>query len=353
MPEEKEQSHLFDDKLRKYEDKLVEILLNIGQSKRVNPKMAAIACYLLIHGKLTQKEIKELTGFSIGAVSTYLSVIIGTGNFRKIRVPHTHTFMYSISGKLEVLNTKAIEVALSSLGSIEIYLKNKKEILKKLIAQNKKGAKHLTNRIDELIDSFEIYKTIFPSKEISAEEIQTQISSKSLKRSKDEKEDVKELIFDPEVYYVEDDIINQLLASPMFSSRDPMFIRILGLLMTRKYLTQKTLKRITGLSSGKISEELNHLLEDKLIYKASISDKGKITYGADFLILLRFLKYIINHMTKWIKELETIKLELENNKSELETLDGYTQIYRIYDYTLNTISKFSEYIQKIDKFVML
>jgi len=353
MPEEEEQSHLFDGKLSIYEDKLVEILLNIGQSKRVNPKMAAISCYLLIHGKLTQKEIKELTGFAIGTVSTFLSVMVGTGNFQKIRVPHTHTFMYSISGKLGVLTTRAVEVAVSSLGSIEIYLKNKKEILKKLIEQNKKGAKHLSNRIEELLDSFEIYKTIFPSNEISTEEIQTQITPKSLKRSKDEKEEVKEIIFDPEVCNIEDDIINQLLASPMFSSRDPMFIRILGLFMTRKYLTQKTLKRITGLSSGKISEELNHLLKVKLIYKTSISDKGKITYGADFLIFLRFLKYIINHMTKWIKELETIKLELENNKSELETLDGYTQIYRIYDYTLNAISIYSDYIQKIDKFVML
>ncbi|MHA2038755.1 MAG: MarR family transcriptional regulator [Promethearchaeota archaeon] len=352
MSEEEEQSHLFDGKLRIYEDRLVEILLNIGQSKRVNPKMAAISCYLLIHEKLTQREIKELTGFSMGTVSTYLSVMIGTGNFQKIRVPHTHTFFYTFSGKLEVLTTRAIEVALSSLGSIEIYLKNKNEILKKLIKQNKKGAIHLSNRIEELLDGFEIYKKIFPSNGISAEEIRTQISPKSLKRSKDEKEEVKEVIFDPEVYYIEDDIINQLLVSPMFSSRDPMFIRILGLLMTRKYITQKTLKRITGLSSGKISEEVNQLLEDKLIYKTSISDKGKITYGADFLILLRFSRYIINHMTKWLKELETMKLELENNKSELETLDGYTQIYRIYDYTLNAISIYSEYIQKIDKFVM-
>lgn len=353
MPEEEKQSHLFDDKIRIYEDKLIEIILDIGQSKRVNPKIATISCYLLIHGKLTQKEIKELTGFSMGTVSTYLSVMIGTGNYRKMRIPHTHTFVYSFSGKLEVLTTRAIEVVLSSLGPIEICLKNKKEILKKLIKQNKKGAKHLSNRIEELLDSFEIYEKIFPSNGISAEEIQAQISPKSLKRSKDEKEEVKEIIFDPEVCNVEDDIINQLLASPMFSSRDPMFIRILGLLMTRKYLTQKTLKRITGLSSGKISEQVNQLLEDKLIYKASISDKGKITYGADFLILLRFSKYIINHMIKWIKELETMKLELENNKSELETLDGYTQIYRIYDYTLNTISRYREYVQKIDKFIML
>lgn len=353
MSEEEEQSHLFDDKLRRYEDRLVEILLDIGKSKRANPKMAAIACYLLIHEKLTQKELKKLTGFSIGTLSTYLSVMTGTGNFQKIRIPHTHTFMYSISGKLEVLTTRAIEVVLRSLDSIGLFLKNKNEILKKLIGQSKKGAKQLSERIEEMLYSFDIYKKIFPSEGVSAEEIQTQISSKSLKRFKDEQEDVKEILFDPEVYNVEDDIINQLLASPMFSTRDPMFIRILGYFMTRKYLTQKTLKRITGLSSGKISEEVNQLLENKLIYKATISDKGKITYGADFLILLRFSRYIINRMTKWVKELEIMKFELEKNKTELENSVGYTQIYRIWDYTIGTISKYHDYAKKIDNLIEL
>ena len=350
MTEEEVQSHLFDAKLRKYEDKLVEILLDIGQIKRTNPKMSAIACYLLIHEKLTQKELKELTGFSMGTISTYLSVMLGTGNFRKIRIPHSHTFLYSFSGKLEALITIAIEFVLSSLGSIDIYLKKKKKTLEKLIEKSMKGAKHLSERFEELIDSFEKYKKLFSSEGVSAEEIQQQISPKSLKRPKDENEEVKEIEFDPDVYLVEDDILNQLLASPMFSMRDPMFIRILGLFMTRRYLTQKTLQRITGLSSGKISEEVNQLLENKLIYKASTSEKGKITYGAGSLILLRFTRYIINRMTKKVKELESNKLLLEKNKSELEILDGFTQIYKIYDYTLGAISKYSEYIQKIDKF---
>ena len=353
MTEEEEQSHLFDAKLRKYEDKLVEILLDIGQSKRANPKMSAIACYLLIHGMLTQKEIKELTRFSMGTVSTYLSVMTGTEHFQKQRIVGTHTFTYSFSGKLEVLTTRAIEVAVNSLGSIEIYLKNKIETLKKLIGQSKKGAKHLSQRIDELIESFEIYKKIFSSDGILSEEIQKQYSTKSSERSKYVHNDVKEIRFDEEVYLIESDIINQLLASPMFSTRDPMFIKILGYFMTRKYLTQETLKEITGLSSGKISEEVNQLLENKLIYKEETSPKGKITYGADSLILIRLSRHIINRIIKWEKELEIMKLELENNKSEFENLEAFAQIYKIYDYILDVISKYSEYVKKIDKLIEL
>jgi len=351
MTVEEEQSHIFDNKLCKYEDRLVEILLDIAKSKRVTPKMSTIAIYLLIHGNLSQKDLKELTGFSMGTISTYLTVMTGTGNFQKLRIPGTHKFEYSFSGELEILTTRAIEIVLNSLGSIESFLKKKKEELKKLIIQSKKGAQHLSLRIEELLKSFEVYKKIFPSEKKSVEEFQKQFSPKSLERLKGEKKEGKEIQFDAEVYVIEDDIINHLLASSMFSTRDPIFIRILGYFMTRKYITQESLQKITGLSSGKISEEVNRLLDDKLIFKAEISSKGKITYSADSLIILRFTKYIINRTTKWVKELEAMKLELEKNKFELENLKGYTQIYKIYNYTLDTILKYTEYIKRMDKLV--
>lgn len=348
MSEEGEQSHLFDEKLRSYEDNLVEIILDIGETKRSNPKMAAIACYLLIHRKLTQKELKKLTGFSMGTISTYLSVMVGSGNFQKSRIPHTHTFMYSFSGDLESLTTRAIDFAIDNLISLEIYLKNKKETLNKLVEKSVKGAKKLTERIEELLESFKNYKTIFPSKHSLADEDQKQTSSRETMLSRNEDEEMIKIEFDPEVYFIEDDILNQLITAPMFSMRDPMFIRILGLFMTRKHLTQETLKRITGLSSGKISEEVNKLLEYNLIYIAYTSDKGKITYGADSFILLRFSRYILSRLVEKVKELENLKLKLEKDKPNLESLKGYSQIYKIIDYTLSAILKYSDSLEKID-----
>ncbi|MFX0082224.1 MAG: hypothetical protein ACFE94_10785 [Candidatus Hodarchaeota archaeon] len=353
MSEKTVEIRLFDDNLRKYEEELVEIILNISKSKRVNPKVARIACYLLIHGKLTQKELKELTGFSMGTISTYLSVMAGTGYFQKQRIEGTHTFEYSFSGELETLTTQAIEFAIKHIGSFEDFLKNKQKDLKKLIEQSKVGAEHLSLRIEELLNSFEIYKIVYPYDELPVEKIQKKFSPKSFECLKGEQKDVKEIKYDPEVYIIEDDIITELIGSPMFSTRDPMFIKILGYFMTRKYLTQETLKNVTGLSAGKISEEVNQLLEDELIFKAHTSDKGKITYCADSLILLRFSRYIIIKMTKWVKTLENMKLELERNKAEFKDLNGYTQIHKIYDYVLSAISDYSKYIKRIDTVVNL
>lgn len=343
--------HLFSDKLRKYEDKIVEFLLDIAKSKRVNPKISTISSYLLIHGKLTQKELKELTGFSMGSISTLLSVMTGTGAFQKERIPHTHTFMYSFPGKLENLTTKGIEIALSTFGPLETYLKNRKKELKKLTEQSKEGAEHLLQRIDELLETFEIYKILFPMMtRNSTNETLKELSSKSFKLIRREEREVKKISFDPEVYIVEDDMLYQLATSPMFSSRDPMFIRILGYFITRKYLTQKRLQKITGLSAGKISEEVNLLLENGLIEKSDISPKGKITYGAESagIILLKFSRSIINRMAKWDGELQKMKRELEDNSSEVEKLNGYARIYKINDFLLDSISKYKGFIDMVD-----
>ncbi|MBY8990583.1 MAG: hypothetical protein KGD58_07505 [Candidatus Lokiarchaeota archaeon] len=155
--------HLFSERLRKYENKLVEFFVDIGTRKRVNPKMLKISSYLLIHGSLTQSELKELTGLSMGTISTFLSVMIGMGRFQKERIPKTHTFEYSYSGNLEEMTIRGIDVMVSSLTSMGVYLNAKKKQLKDLAVQNKKGAEHLSQRIDELLDIFEFYKEVFPN----------------------------------------------------------------------------------------------------------------------------------------------------------------------------------------------
>ncbi len=344
-------NHLFSNKLRKYENKIVKFLLDIAESKHVNPKISTISSYLLIHGKLTQKDLKELTGFSMGSISTFLSVMTGTGAFQKERIPHTHTFRYSYSGKLEDLTTKGVEIALSSFDPLETYLKSKRKELEKSIELNLKGAQHLTNRIDELLEIFEVYKVLFPLfAKTSTNESTKEISSNSFNLIKSE-EEVRKIPFDPEIYVIEDDLLNQLTSSPMFSSRDQMFIRIFGYFITRKYLTQKRLQRVTGLSAGKISEVVNSLLEDGLIEKSDVSPKGKITYSAESAgkLLLKFSRAVFSRMAKWEDDLEKMRREMESNQKNLKSLNGYSRIYKINEFLLEIISRYKIFIDMVDK----
>ncbi|KKL94828.1 hypothetical protein LCGC14_1860770 [marine sediment metagenome] len=349
MAIKEEFNHLFDSNLSKYEDKLVDLLLDIAQQKRVNRKLSTIFSYLLIHGELTQKELKKLTRFSMGTISTFLSVIMGAGNLiQKRRIPKTHAFVYSFSGELRDLTVKGVELSIKSIISMEGFFRNSILKLYKLGELGSKGAKHLSQRIAELLDSFTFYKKFFPDVVKNPEGRVQKIQFFQKKEITDE---VKEIEFDREVYIIEEDIHTQLAVSQMFSTRDPFFIKILGLFITRKYLTQKTLKNITGLSSGKISQEVNQLLGEDLIKKAEVTDKGKIIYGANFagLILLNFTRSIILRFTKWEKILEEMKLDFENYEIGLRNLKGYEQINDIINFLIETILRYKKSLSILDK----
>ncbi len=156
-------NRIFDKRLRKFENKIVNFLLDIGQQKRVNPKFLALSIYLLIHGELTQKELKELTGFSAGTISTYLSVMLGFNYFSKKLIPNTHTYIYYFSGDIDMIGTRGLEIGLKSFALSISFLKNKKKLLEDLSKQSKNGANHISQRIDEIINVFKIYEELFPT----------------------------------------------------------------------------------------------------------------------------------------------------------------------------------------------
>ena len=97
--------------------------------------------------------------------------------------------------------------------------------LKKLDEQGKKGAKHLSQRIIELLDSFEYYKEFFPD---LVKPSGGGVQKRPIFQKKAVSDEVKELEFDYDVYAIEEDIHNQLATSQMFSTRDPIFIKMLG-----------------------------------------------------------------------------------------------------------------------------
>lgn len=158
--------------------------------------------------------------------------------------------------------------------------------------------------------------------------------------------------FDPEVYVIEDDIITHFLSSPLFSNRDPLFIKILFLFITRKFLTQKTIQDITGMSAGKISEEVNILLDMDLIKIKNKSKTGKITYSASSAgeVLLNFTRSIINKLVKLENELIRMKEELESKSEGLKNLNGYGRLSQNFKHFSDSIKKYKKISMTLQKY---
>lgn len=166
-----------------------------------------------------------------------------------------------------------------------------------------------------------------------------------------EKTDKTEKTFDSEVYIIEDEIISTIMNNPLFQARDQFFLKTFGLFITRQYLTQKQIKQATGFSIGKVSEEVNNLLEMGMIEVANTSKYGKITYEASHagILLLRYIKYIVKKLAKWQIRLTETKEELEERKEELQNFHGYQIIYDKIVLYLQIINKYDNLLDKVEQ----
>ncbi|MFX0037923.1 MAG: hypothetical protein ACFFCY_17395 [Promethearchaeota archaeon] len=135
-----------------------------------------------------------------------------------------------------------------------------------------------------------------------------------------------EKIFDPEIKKIENEIIEKLLTCTVFSVRGEITSKILFYFITRKDLTQSKLQNLTGFSAGKISQELNNLLEFNLI-KISKNSKPWI-YTMESVVAETFSRAIslLKTNIKWEEKFLEIKKDLEENRDQLQKLNGYDKV---------------------------
>lgn len=149
---------MFNEKLSKYEQLLVDFHKEIGRSKRVNEKFITIGTYLLLYSKLTQSDLVELTGFSSGTISTYLSVMEGMGIIDKRRIPKTHTYEYGIHVPINEIIIERYDESLESVLALKAILSKKNEELNEFKHEQKAGADLLSKRVKELLKALDYYE---------------------------------------------------------------------------------------------------------------------------------------------------------------------------------------------------
>jgi len=149
----KSKSHVFEGKVRVYEKRIIEILIDAGKVKGQNAVFGSIIGYLLLHGSLTQTQLKELTGFSKGAISQTLKILSSTPAIRKEPLDgvreNIYTFgatMSDIASNIGSYKSESNELAIKFLLSKAQDLENYKD---------KNGYKVLSKRVSDMINFFE------------------------------------------------------------------------------------------------------------------------------------------------------------------------------------------------------
>jgi len=155
--------------------------------------------------------------------------------------------------------------------------------------------------------------------------------------------------YDRNVRKIEKEIVDYLIQSPLYSTRNEITSRILLYIIFRKETTQNILKNLTGYSSGKISEELNNLVYSGMIIRKKIPGIRKKVYTFESVeqISTTRVKNIITALLKWEGELDKMKNEMETNRSKLEKMNGYSNILNVIDFYLPTIKLYEKFAESL------
>jgi len=157
--------------------------------------------------------------------------------------------------------------------------------------------------------------------------------------------------FDPKIKKIEREIVDFLLSFPLFALRKSINSTIKAYFITRKNLTQDMIYNLTGFSRGKISQELKNLVEMGFIEKIKISSKGEITYSmksATRAFLINFLN-AQKEIYEFYNEINQLKTEMDAEKSELESLYGYNDLYEIISLFSASLPLTTEIIRILEK----
>jgi len=151
----------FKGKIKDYEKTLIKFFIDIGKNKDTPAKVTRILGYLIIHNKLSQSNLKELTGYSMGTISTTLGNLIELGVVQKERIASSNKYLYSTIGDLPKIFETSSEVSIEQFILIIKFIENKLNELEEF--RGKEGYSNLQTQINVLLAGFKKVMKIAPS----------------------------------------------------------------------------------------------------------------------------------------------------------------------------------------------
>ena len=150
------ENHIFEGKIKEYEQIMIGFVLDSGRAKSVDPNLQLVLGYIGIHKRLTQNQLKDLTGLSTGTISKKLRDILALRVVKKEKIQKTNKYLY-VNTPESYGDTAG--ATLEDFTKINEFLK--KKIIELEIFKDKKGAEFLSKRLKGLIKTFETVQNIW------------------------------------------------------------------------------------------------------------------------------------------------------------------------------------------------
>ena len=220
---------LFEGRIKEIEQELIDFQLNLASSSSQSESLQKIISSLVIHGKLTQSQIKKLAGLSKSTISTGLSNLMNIGYVRKEKIRGSRGYQYFISS----IYKESFYNALGSLDKDIQFLNLKLLELNNKCSPDEMGFTLLSNRIREIIRVFDIYQKTLVKLEDNSIEIDNKDTALDL--TIDDIRNV-DITFSQKIKQLEDDIIDHFLYNSAYATMDELTMRVFTYFFTRNVL---------------------------------------------------------------------------------------------------------------------
>jgi DNA-binding transcriptional regulator GbsR (MarR family) len=306
------QAKLLSKRSKKIEREIVTFYKTVGKMINLNPRATEIFAYLKIYEALSQEQLKQLTGFSLGTISATLQSFLQVDIINRRMIPKTHKNLYSIRPERVKFDYTPPSQILESLEELDLYIVKKQAELQELQSKYPIETKFLHLRLNSLRNYIEAQRR--------------QINRKS--KYSFFQEDVSEIIPLKEmiVYPFDARRLEEDLMSILTNFKnDPIRSRILSVFFTHRSVDQQTLMDVSGFSRSTVSRILHQELEREYIHvlpreyrKPSIYYLKSIS-SSILSLILNTDNFIYSKIPRFQKILSTLQSERQSDRDRTDT----------------------------------
>ncbi|MHA1777908.1 MAG: hypothetical protein DRO88_11185 [Promethearchaeia archaeon] len=358
---------VFQGKLSDFEKKIVEFLLVDAQMNGGDPNETLIYIYILLHRRLTQAQLTELTNFPKSKVSKITQQLVAEGILKKEFIPGTHTNEYMLIQQPFEMNFVPVDQIIESFREMSKFVDDTIKELLELPGKHRKdrnlliwrlydfsrytrGCTQILNfqkensNLQKFVFTDKTYELITPAFREEMREYLFNLDKSSTYLIDFQDEDIQK---------IEAKIIKFLLDHIVKEEKESIS-RILAYFITRGKLTQNSIQKLTDFSSGTISQTLRYLLKEKKIDQIPTSriagNEYYYTLESISLMLLHYHSSVYKDLIAWKPTFDEIKLQLNEHGNDLLFTDGYFSIYTITDKILTIFfPKYEQYLSQHER----
>lgn len=162
---------LIEEKFRIVEKKFVDILTNLGYVKGRSSKTSEIMAYIYVRQEVTQKTLRELTGYSLGTISTALQTLEQQRIICKHPGSDTREYHYELYRTISQTGSR-------SMTDVQQYFSHMKEFFRGIEAElshphlsKKRGYENIRQFLDEMNVLIPAYERVIQKFQTGASDI--------------------------------------------------------------------------------------------------------------------------------------------------------------------------------------